>query len=269
MFRFDRQLMSILIICLALSGIVFVSIPPAAQAVPIPGFTGFTGDQFGVINYAVLSPFDSFAGVLAGAYVPRPGDPAFDPSKYTYLYQVASLPGLTATGVQVHWNNLEPEIRRSLPISATTVGWFASGNLRLDFLNGGAIVNTTGNNLQGTGSLGIAARTVSGAELISVIAPTCCGRGMVNWGFAGLTPGFTSPLVGYQSSYAPTFGLGQINGFIAPPGLDILIDRASGGAIPNAYATATSASEPGSALLIGSALLGMWLWQRTKSPRRL
>lgn len=96
----------------------------------------------------MLSPFDSFAGVLAGAYVPRPGDAAFDASKYN-LYQVASLPTLTGTGVQVRWEWLEPESRASLPISATTVGWFASGNLRLDFLNGGAIVNAAGNNLQG------------------------------------------------------------------------------------------------------------------------
>lgn len=246
-----------------------VATPSKALAVAIPGFTGYTGDQFGIINYAVLSPFDSFAGVLAGAYVPRPGDPAFDAGKYTYLYQVASLPTLTGSGVQVQWNGLEPETRRSLPISATTVGWFASGNLRLDFLNGGAIVNAAGNNLQGTGGLGIAARTVSGPELITVIAPTCCGRGTVNWGFGGLSPGFTSPLVGYQSNFAPSFGNGQLNGFIAPPGFDGLIERASGGPIPNAYASATSAPEPGTVLLIGSGLLGVLAWRRANHMRRL
>jgi len=244
-----------------------VGTPSRALAVAIPGFTGYTGDQYGIINYAVLSPFDSFAGVLAGAYVPRPGDAAFDASKYTYLYQVASLPTLTGTGVQVRWNGLEPESRASLPISATTVGWFASGNLRLDFLNGGAIVNAAGNNLQGVGSLGIAARTVSGLELITVIAPTCCGRGMVNWGFGGLSPGFTSPLVGYQSNFAPSFGNAALNGIFAPPGFDGFIEKTSGGPIPNAYAT--SAPEPGTVLLIGSGLLGVLAWRRANHMRPL
>ena len=255
------------VLCAVLLVSPIVASPSQALAVAIPGFTGYVGDQFGIINYAVLSPFDSFAGILAGAYVPRPGDAAFDASKYTYLYQVASLPALTASGSQVQWLGLEPETRRSLPISATTVGWFASGNLRLDFLNGGAIVNTTGNNLQSVGSLGIAARTVSGAELITVIAPTCCGRGTVNWGFGGLTPGFTSPLVGYQSNFAPSFGNAALNGIFAPPGFDGFIEKASGGPIPNAYAT--SAPEPGTVLLIGSGLFGMLLWRRTKCMRRL
>lgn len=258
------------VLCAIVLTCPIVSSPSQALAVAIPGFTGYTGDQFGIINYAVLSPFDSFAGILAGAYVPRPGDAAFDASKYTYLYQVASLPALTASGSQVQWLGLEPETRRSLPISATTVGWFASGNLRLDFLNGGAIVNTTGNNLQGTGSLGIAARTVSGAELITVIAPTCCGRGTVNWGFGGLSPGFTSPLVGYQSNFAPSFGSAALNGIFAPSGYDGLIEKSSGGPIPNAYATsATSAPEPGTVLLIGSGLLGVLAWRRTNHVRQL
>ncbi len=109
------------VLCAVLLVSPIVASPSQALAVAIPGFTGYVGDQFGIINYAVLSPFDSFAGILAGAYVPRPGDAAFDASKYTYLYQVASLPTLTGTGVQVRWNGLEPESRASLPISATTV----------------------------------------------------------------------------------------------------------------------------------------------------
>lgn len=137
----------LIVACLVMLGCLYVTSPSNAFAVALRGFTGFTGDQYGIINYAVLSPFDSFAGVLAGAYVPRPGDPAFDASKYTYLYQVASLPTLTGAGLPIRWESFEAETRPSRPVSTTTVGTFASGNLRLDFLNGGTVVNAAGNNL--------------------------------------------------------------------------------------------------------------------------
>ena len=39
MFRFDRQLMGIPIICLALAGLITVATPPTVRAVPLPGFT--------------------------------------------------------------------------------------------------------------------------------------------------------------------------------------------------------------------------------------
>ena len=91
MLRFDRPLMGIPIICLALAGVISVATPPTVQAVPLPGFTGHADlSGFAIVNYAVLSPFDSFSGVLAGAYVPAQGNSGFDASKYTYLYQVAN-----------------------------------------------------------------------------------------------------------------------------------------------------------------------------------
>ena len=261
---FKPQLLSIPIMCWAVAGVLTLATPPPVQAVPLPGFTGFTGDQYGIINYAVLSPFDSFAGVLAGAYVPRLGDPAFDASKYTYLYQVASLPTLTGSGLPIKWDSFEAETRASRQVSTTTIGTFASGNLRLDFLNGGTVVNATGNNLQGAGSLGNAARTVSGPERMDVRVNFCCGRGLPNWGFTQLSIGFTSPIVGYQSNIAPSYGLGQLNGFIVPLREGFFNERASGGPIPNAYASTTSAPEPNVALVIGSGVMGLLVWRRKR-----
>lgn len=250
----------LVVACLVMLGSFYATSPSKVHAVPLPGFTGYTGDKYVTINYAVLSPFDAFAGVLAAAYVPAMGNSAFDASKYTYLYQVASP---VSTGLQVSWDSLEANSRQSHPVSATTVGAFASGNFRLDFLNGGTIVNTTGNNLQGPGSFGIAARTVSGAEQIQVVPNFCCGRGLPNWGFGKLSPGFTSPLVGYQSNFAPAFDIGAVNGFSFAP----ITERNFFYELPNAYAT--SAPEPSTVLLIGSGLLGMIAWRRTKQTRPL
>ena len=107
MFRFDRQLMGIPIICLALAGLITVATPPTVRAVPLPGFTGYADlSGFAIVNYNGLSPFDSFAGVLSGAYVPAQGNSGFDASKYTYLYQVANP---LSSSVSTTWGALEPE----------------------------------------------------------------------------------------------------------------------------------------------------------------
>lgn len=135
------------LVCVTLMGAALVTNPSMARAVAIPAFTGYGGGDTIIINYAVLSPFDSFAGVLAAAYVPAPGNSGFDASKYTYLYQVTNPLSSPLAPFGARLESLEPTARHTVPVSTTTIGAFASGNLRLDFLNGGTIVNATGNNL--------------------------------------------------------------------------------------------------------------------------
>jgi hypothetical protein len=261
MLRFDRQLMGIPLICLALAGVISVATPPTVQAVPLPGFTGHDLSGFAIVNYAVLSPFDSFSGVLAGAYVPAQGNSGFDASKYTYLYQVANP---LSSPVSTTWGALEPEGRHSQTVSATTVGAFASGNFRLDFLNGGSVVNASGNNLQGADTLGIAARTVSGANGVGSNPAFSGNLSHPYWAF-NVSPGATSPLLGYQSTVGPTFtSSGLLTGFINSDFAPLSVFPS----LPNAFGSSTAAPEPATLLLIGSGLLGIVTWARKQRPRQ-
>lgn len=227
------------LVCVILMGAALVTNPSMARAAAIPGFTGYAGGDTIIINYAVLSPFDSFAGVLAGAYVPAPGNSGFDPSKYTYLYQVTNPLSSPLASYGVKLESLEPTARHTVPVSTTTIGAFASGNLRLDFLNGGTIVSATGKNLQGANSLGIAARIVSGPEQINVLSNPALSAGQTPpyWGF-GMGVGLTSPLVGYQSTMGPTFATALVNSVELSVGAftSFFID------VPNSVST--SAPEP-------------------------
>ena len=262
MFRFDRQLMGIPIICLALAGLITVATPPTVRAVPLPGFTGYADlSGFAIVNYNGLSPFDSFAGVLSGAYVPAQGNSGFDASKYTYLYQVANP---LSSSVSTTWGALEPEGRHSQTVSATTVGSFASENFRLDFLSGGSVMNARGNNLQGADTLGIAARTVSGTNSVGSNPPFSGNLSHPYWAF-NVSPGSTSPLLGYQSSIGPTFtASGLLTGF-TNAGFAPLSTFPS---LPNAFSSSTAAPEPATLLLIGSGLLGIVTWARKQRPQQ-
>lgn len=258
---FDKRC-GVLAVGLVIGILMMAGAPSKTQAVPLPGFTGNFSGGFFVVNYAVLSPFDSFAGVLAGAYVPAQGNSGFDATKYTYLYQVAS----TGSSPYNHiYTSLQSEFSNSRPVSTTTIGAFVSGNLRLDFLNGGTIVNATGNNLQGASGLGIAARTVSGPEQIGVLTNPRFSGNQTHpyWTFQGiLGSGLTGPLVGYQSTLGPTFTTGFLDGFaeFSPGGPGFL----AGGfaTLPNAIST--SAPEPNAALLIGSGVVGLLAWRRKR-----
>lgn len=246
-------------VCLFLVAAVLVTNPSKAVAVAIPGFTGHAGGDTIIINYAVLSPFDSLAGVLAGAYVPAPGNSGFDASKYTYLYQVTNPLSSPLAPFGARLESLEPIARHTVPVSTTTIGVFASGNLRLDFLNGGSIVNATGNNLQGANGLGIAARIVSGPEQINVLSNPTLSAGQTHpyWGF-GIGVGLTSPLVGYQSTIGPTFATALVNGVEVSAGAftSFFID------VPNSVST--SAPEPNAALVVGSGIIGLLAWRRKR-----
>ena len=248
------------ILCLMVIAGPAIVRPPAAHAVPLPGFTGYSDMGVAIVNYAVLSPFDSFSGLLSAAYVPASGSQAFDSSKYTYLYQVAA--PMTST---VTWGSLEPERTHVQAVSASSVGAFASGTLRLDFLNGGSIVNATGNNLQGASSLGLAARSVSGPERIDVLSnPAFSGsRSHPYWTMQGIGPGFTGPLVGYQSHIAPSFTDGLLSGIIFKDPIGDSLFLSGNVSVPNAVSA--SAPEPSTALLIGSGLFGMVAWRRRRS----
>lgn len=267
MSEFCWRRIRLVVACLVMLGWPAVMSPSKAFAIALPEFTGHTSGQYATVNYAVLSPFDAFAGVLAGAYVPAQGNSGFDASKYTYLYQVASTGSPPINHI---YTSLQSEFSNSRPVSTTTIGAFVSGNLRLDFLNGGTIVNATGNNLQGASSLGIAARIVSGPEQIGVLTnPQFSGnQAHPYWTFQGiLGSGLTGPLVGYQSTFAPTFSTGFLDGIAwAGPGS---IASPAGGPVmlPNAFAS--SAPEPSTVLLIGSGLLGVMAWRRTKQTRPL
>lgn len=253
--------------CLVTLGWLYVSSPSKAFAVALPEFTGYvetTAFYPSVMNYAVLSPYDSFASVLAAAYVPAPGNTGFDASKYTYLYQVANPAIPMSSSFVATWGAFEPVAAHSNPVSTTTVGAFASGNFRLDFLNGGAVVNANGNNLQGADTLGIAARTVSGPNSVGSNPQFSGTQFHPYWAF-NVSPGFTSPLLGYQSTLGPTSAPSLLSGFIFDSGNNFVAFTSDFPSVPNALSS--SAPEPSTVLLIGSGLLGVIAWRRTKQVR--
>lgn len=257
--RFDGEKWIVAVVCTTVFLFGFPFTHSRSHAIPLPGFTGHTDVGPAIMNFAVLSPFDPFSSVLAGAYVPAQGNPNFDPSKYTYLYQVA-----VPTSSNRTFTSFQPQFALSTPVSTTSIGSFASpsGNFRLDFLNGGSIVNAIGNNLQGPNSFGIAARTVSGPAQIGISSNPSLYGSQVHpyWTFLpqgalGLTAGVTSPLVGYQSNIAPTFSSGWLDAFI-PGG----IPAGKFASVPNAIAP-----EPGTVVLFCSGFVGLAVWRRKRS----
>lgn len=256
--------------CLVMLGSFVVATTPSKTfAVPLPGFTGYiegTGFYPYVVNYAVLSPYDSFAGVLAAAYVPALGNTGFDASKYTYLYQIANPGTQPLSSFSATYAAFEPVAAQSNPVSSTTVGAFASGNFRLDFVNGGAVVNANGNNLQGADTLGIAARTVSGPNGVGSNPPFSGGPTHPYWAFS-TSPGFTTPLLGYQSTLGPTSATSLLSGFAFDAENNFGGFLSAFPSVPNAVSA--NAPEPSTLLLIGSGLVGLVVWRRTKQTRSL
>lgn len=248
--------------CMAIFGWISVGPHTAADAVPMYGFTGhdvpFSAAPgiSATVNYAVLPPFDPLGSLLSQAYVPAAGNPGFDSSKYTYLYQVAN-----GSSSHVTWGSFQPQFSVWTPVSTTSTGSFATGNVRLDFLNGGSHVNASGNNLQGAHSFGIASRTVSGPERMEVLSNPWGGRSHPYSTFLnqGVAPGLTSPLFGFQSSNGPTFTTGLLQGDLYGPGGAYAAPVSLFAAVPTA-----GAPEPGTMLLIASGALGLFAWRRAK-----
>src|SRR5574340_252656 len=259
--RFDWKKLSLPIACVVVFGLTSPFAHTTAHAVPLYGFTGneaplpVSSTISAIVNYAVLPPFDPFDSVLSKMYVPAQGNSGFDSSKYTYLYQVAN-----PTASHVTWSSFQPQFSAFTPVASTSAGSFASGNLRLDFLNGGSIVNATGNNVQGPSSFGIGARTVSGPERIEILSNPFGGQSHPYATFVqGLTPGFTSPLFGYQSDNGPTFTTGLLQGDVCGPGSAVAAPVSKFVSVPSA-----GAPEPGTMLLIGSGALGLFAWRWKK-----
>ena len=241
-----------------------ISAPLRALAVPIPNFTGhveYTAVYPYVVNYAVLSPYDSFSAVLAAAYVPAPGNTGFDASKYTYLYQVAN-PAVPLSSFSATYGAFEPVGQRSISVPSTTVGAFASGNFRLDFLSGGAVVNANGNNLQGADTLGIAARTVSSPNSVGSNPQFSGTQFHPYWAF-NVSPGFTSPLLGYQSTLGPTSAPSLLSGYIFDSGNYFIAFTSAFPSVPNAISA--SAPEPNAVLLIAFGLVGVLVWRKNQT----
>jgi hypothetical protein len=247
--------------------------PEPCSAVPLADFTGYSeglvrgGDV--VVNFAVLSPGDSFLPLLSESFKPGTGATGLDASQYTYLYQIA--------------NNSGPRVFDfSLPdsVKATTAGSFDNGNFRLNFLDQGQAVNTggtssqsscslagalcvgdgPGKNLDGAKNLSIAGTTVSDAQRVTV-STTFSSQLALGWTFTSaqpsqaLAPGLVSPLFGYQSASGPLIGNG---------GFDIEFHDT--GTRPDAIlgipiAGGTAAPEPMSLLLVGSGFVGVVAWK--------
>lgn len=262
--RFDWKKLSVCIVCVAVCGLLSPFAHTTAHAVPLYGFTGndvpfsVSSTIAATVNYAVLPPFDPFGTMLSQAYVPAQGNPGFDSSKYTYLYQVANPPSS-----HVVWTSFQPQASVVTPVSTTSTGSFASGSFRLDFLNGGSIVNASGNNLQGTQSFGIGARTVSGPERMEVLSNPFGGQTHPYSTFLnqGLTAGITTPIFGFQSSNGPTFTTGLLQGEVLGPGGAFVGPMSMFASVPIA-----GAPEPGTLLLIGSGALGIvaWRWKQIR-----
>lgn len=279
--RWNAFLRSMPVFLIALAILGSITTVSTAHAVPIPPlgdplrlvgdplqfFTGHSAGALGpgtVVNFAVLPPGSAFNGLLSNNYTASSGSPGFNDTRYTYLYQVAN----TSTS-SVSLNNFTlPKtgpfpggvclgVPRECGHGAFSTGSFNSGNFRLDFLNNGTLVNAQGNNLQGAGTFGIAGRTVSGNSLISVAASPFGARD-VSWQFqsqaGGIAPGSTSPLLGYQTNDGPVIGSGIISGTLA-----------NGTFFSTTVSGIAVAPEPGTILLLGSGLVGLVAWRRTKT----
>lgn len=251
-----------------------VPIPPLGDPLrlvgdPLQFFTGHSEGTLGsgtVVNFAVLPPGSVFNGLLSNNYTASSGSPGFNDTRYTYLYQVAN----TSTSSLAINNFTLPKtgpfpggvclgVPRECGHGAFSTGSFTAGNLRLDFLNNGTLVNAQGNNLQGAGSFGIAGTTVSGNSLINVAASPFGARD-VSWQFqsqaGGIAPGATSPLLGYQTNDGPVIGSGIISGRFA-----------DGTFFSTGVSGIAVAPEPGTILLLGSGLVGLIGWRRKRVGR--
>lgn len=259
------------------AGVACVSIVAVsmAQALPLFDFTGHSDGTLrggtSSVNFAVLTPGDSLINTLSEAFRPAIGAPNLDPGQFTYLYQVTDRSGL------IHDLGLQQTV------TSTTIGSFDSGNFRLDFIDQGTVVNTAGlfqqgcslsgprcagdgpgGDLDGVQDLGIAGRTVSNAERVTVSTSlTSLGQqGQLGWSFSsqnsqqGLTGGFTSPLFGYQSPSGPTVGNAVIT----------VGDRFTPDVV---FGIPVAASEPLSVLLFASGLMGLAAWGRMAGVKRL
>ena len=265
--------MQVLLVALAISMSIIpigtshaVSIPPLGDPLRLIGdpLQFFTGNAIGsgtVVNFAVLPPGSAFNGLLSNNYTASAGSPGFNDTRYTYLYQVANTSTATLANFTLPQTGPFPgSLCLGVPVNcghgAFSTGSFNSGNFRLDFLNNGALVNAQGNNLQGSSSFGIAGSTVSGNSLISVAASPFGARD-VSWQFqsqaGGIAPGATSPLLGYQTNDAPVIGSGIISGTFS-----------NGTFFSSTVSGIAVAPEPGTLLLVGSGLVGLFGWRRKR-----
>ena len=257
-------LLAIAIVIGAVSTSYAVELNPLADPIrhggdPLQFFTGHSAGAPGsntVINFAVLPPGSAFNGLLSNNYAPSQGSPAFNDTRYTYLYQVANtstsslgLTSFTLKDAGPFPGGICFGQPRECGHGAFSTGTFSAGNFRLDLLNGGSLVNAQGNNLQGASTFGIAGRTVSGNSLVNVTASPF-GTRDVSWQFqslaGGIASGSTSPLLGYQTNDLPVLGTGLISGSFA-----------NGASFDTRVSGIAVAPEPGTILIFGSGLVGL------------
>lgn len=241
---------------------------------------GGIGGNGNIIDFAALRPNSAFDNTLAANYHPSAGSPPFDPSKWTYLYQVANA-GFAPGGVShtLQSFGFNPVQQSGIRNEATSVGTFGGGNLRFDFTTQGTIVNAQGNNLQGVNNFGIAERLLPSNTLptnIINVSSSSLPHGSTGliWNFAtnnftpgaqniqnGIQQGATSPIFGYQSDQFPasSTNLGPVlNGVIQGFGTIQTVTPLSGVFnVPFGQSlTSSAAPEPSTLLLIGTGALG-------------
>ena len=266
----SRMPVAVFCVLMALSLTSPLSAP--CHAVALEDFTGYSqglvrgGDV--VVNFAVLTPGDSFLSLLSDSYRPGTGATNLDPHQFTYLYQIA--------------NNSGPRVFDFVmpdSVKATTVGSFDNGNLRLGFVDQGLAVSATGStsqsrcslsgplcvgdgpgkNLDGSKALGFAGSTVSDAQRVTISTALIPQR-QLDWTFTsaqssqGLAPGLTSPLFGYQSSSGPLIGNAgfEIEFHDTATRPDAIFGIPVSGSV--------SAPEPMTFLIFGSGFVGLLAW---------
>lgn len=292
----DWKRLSSAIVCIVLLAFTSIICIPSTSSADVLAFgldplaVGFAqtfggiGGNGNIIDFAVLRPNSAFDNILGSSYQPAVGSPAFDPSKWTYLYQVANASsGNPPSTLQTFGFN--PIQQSGIPNLATSVGTFGNnaGNLRFDFTNQGSIVNAQGNNLQSVNAFGINSSLVANNNIINVSTSSLPhGSSGLIWNFStgnsspilnGIQNGNTSPLFGYQSDASPSISsnLGPVlNGVIATSaGFQAVTPIA--GAFNVAYAgvaPGSGAPEPSTMLLIGSGLAGLVSLRRKRQIQK-
>jgi len=243
----DRKRLSSAIVCIVLLMFTSIICIPSTSSADVLAFGldpqavgfartfGTTGGNGNIVDFAVLRPNSAFNNILGSSYQPAAGSPAFDVSKYTYLYQVANAaPSIGGTPSTIQTFGFNPIQQSGIPNLATSVGTFGN-NLRFDFTNQGLIVNAQGNNLQSVNAFGINASPVANSDRINVSSTSLPrnvpGSSGLIWNFTtgnfapgqnhilnGIQNGKTSPIFGYQSDASPSSSrsLGPVlNGVIA------------------------------------------------------
>ena len=113
--------MPVAVFCVSMALSLAPPLSVSCHAVALEDFTGYSqglvrgGDV--VVNFAVLTPGDSFLSLLSDSYRPGTGATNLDSHQFTYLYQIA--------------NNSGPRVFDFVgpdPVKATTVGSFDNGN---------------------------------------------------------------------------------------------------------------------------------------------